>query len=76
MSSAIFVTPGKPESNSPKTLSNRSPALHSPIARMLNTKTPSGVSIAVRSLDRASIGKWKKPFVASKTLKCFTSLSK
>ena len=46
MSSAIFFTLGRPESKSHKAPSNKSPTLQIPRARMLNTYTPSGVSIA------------------------------
>ena len=76
MSSAIFFTPGRTESKSHKALSNKSPALQSPIARMLNTDTPSGVSIAVSNLDLALNGKWKNPFVASNTLKYLASFNR
>ena len=75
MSSAIFFTPGRPESKSHKALSNKSPALQSSIARTLNTYTPSGVNIAVSNLDRVLNGKWKIPLVASKTLKYLASFN-
>ena len=75
MSSAIFLTTGRPESKSHKALSNKSPALESPIARMLNTYVHSGVSIAVSNLDRALNGKWKNPLVALNTLKNLASFN-
>ena len=75
MSSAIFFMPGRPESRSHKMLSNKSPALQSPIARMLKTYTPSGISIAVSNLDSALNIKWKNPLVASNTLKYLASFS-
>ena len=75
MLSAMFFTPGRPESKSHKALSNKSPALQSPIARMLNTYTPSGVSMAVGNLDLALNGKWKNPLVASNTLKYLASFN-
>ena len=64
----MFFTPGSPESRSHKALSNKSPVLQSPMARTLNTCTPSGVNIAVSNLDLALNGKRKNPFVASNTL--------
>ena len=73
MSSAIFFTPCRPESKSHKALSNRSPALQSPIARTLNT---SGVSMAFGSLDLALNGKWKNPLVALNTLKYLASFNR
>ena len=57
MSSAIFFTPGRPESKSHKALSNKSQTLQSPIAKTLNTYTPSGVSVAVSNLDQVLSGK-------------------
>ena len=74
MSSAMFFTP-RPESKSHEALSNKSPALQSPIARTLNTNTPSGVNIAVSNLDLALSGKWKNPLVASNTLKYLASFN-
>ena len=75
MSSAIFLTPGRPESKSHKALSNKSPALQSPIARILDTNTPSGVNMVVSSLDQSLNGKWKNPFMASNTLKYLASFN-
>ena len=71
----MFFTPGRPKSKSHKVLSNKSPALQSPIARMLNTYTPSGVSMAASNLDLALNGKWKNPLVASNTLKYLASFN-
>ena len=68
MLSAMFLTPGNPESRSHKALSNKSPALQSLMARTLNTYTPSDVNIAVSNLDRALNHKWTNPFVTSNTL--------
>ena len=68
MLSAMFLIPGSLESRSRKALSNKLPALQSPMARTLNTHTPSGINIAVSNLDLALNGKWKNPFVASNTL--------
>ena len=70
-----FFMPGRPESKSHKALSNKSPALHKPIARTLNMYTPSGVNIAVSNLDQALNGKWKNPLVASNTLKYLASFN-
>ena len=67
--------PGRPESKSHKALSNKSSALQSPIAKTLNTYTPSGDKIAVSILDQALNGKWKNPLVASNTLKNLTSFN-
>ena len=66
---------GRPDSKSHKALSNKSPALQSPIARTLNTYTPSGVNIAVSNLDLALSSKWKNPLVASNTLKYLASFN-
>ena len=71
----MFFTPGRPESKSCEALSNKSPALQSPIARTLNTYTPSGVSMAVSNLNLALNGKWKNPLVASNTLKYLASFN-
>ena len=77
---SVFISapyfPGLSESfKQLEALSNKSPALQSPIARMLNTYTPTGVSIAVSNLDLALNGKWKTPFVASNTLKYLASFN-
>ena len=74
-SSAMFFTPGRPESKSYKAISNKSPALQSPIARTLKTYTPSGVNIAVSSLDLALSSRWKNHLVASNTLKYLASFN-